>query len=114
MFALILYCNRCFRQKNLHYIRRTKNKGTLVFQKYYLKHIADMESKTISDVTSICSNTCTTPVGHTGDDIAYPGPLNLLAFTLKCKANFLENYKCSLIFGSAYISFFIGPDKEIF
>ena len=31
-----------------------------------------MESKAISGVTSTCSNTCTTPVGHTGDYIAYP------------------------------------------
>ena len=30
-----------------------------------------MESKSISGVTSTCSNPCTTPVGHTEDDMAY-------------------------------------------
>ena len=55
-----------------------------------------MESKTISDIKSMCSNTCMTPVGHTGDDISYLGTQNLLAFPL-------EKYMGSLILGSAYI-----------
>ena len=66
-------------------------------------HNRYMESKTISDVTSICTITCMTTVGHTGDDIAHPSPRNVLAFTLKCNTNFLEKYMGSLIFCSTYI-----------
>ena len=48
-----------------------KNKGTLVFHfLFYLKHIKDMECKSIWDVTSTCSNPCTAPVGNTEDDMA--------------------------------------------
>ena len=36
-----------------------------------------MESKSISGVTSTCKNTCTTPVGHTEDDMAYLSSRNL-------------------------------------
>ena len=54
-------------------IRRAKNKGTLVFYfevifLFYLKHIRDMEFKSISDLTATCSNICTAPVWHTGDE----------------------------------------------
>ena len=69
---------------------------------FYLKHIKDMEPKTILGVTSTCSNTCTIPVGHTGDDAAFCCFRNLLPFLWKCKTKFLEKYKGSLIFGSAY------------
>ena len=56
-----------------------------------------MESKSISSVTSTCRNTCTTPVGHAGDDIAYLCSWNLLSLLLKCNTKFLEKYKGSLI-----------------
>ena len=35
---------------------------------FYLKHIRDMEFKSISDLTATCSNICTAPVWHTGDE----------------------------------------------
>ena len=41
----------------------------LIFILFYLKHIKDRESKSISDVTFMYSNTCTTGVEHTGDNI---------------------------------------------
>ena len=64
----------------------------------------DMESKTLSDVTSTCSNTCTTHVVTNGDDIALCCSQNLLAFLLKRNTNFLEKYKGFLIFSSACMS----------
>ena len=39
--------------------------------KFHLKHIQDMESKSIWHVTSSCNNTCMTPVRHIGHDTAY-------------------------------------------
>ena len=33
--------------------------------KYYIKHLTEMQPKTILDVTFTFSNTCTTPVMHT-------------------------------------------------
>ena len=86
----------------------------------------DMESKTISNVTSMYRHTCTAPVGQTGDTILNPGPKNLLRFPLKFPGELQgfpyfwfcvhcteelevhmscnkENYKGSLILGSAYI-----------
>ena len=53
-----------------------------------------MEFKTISDVISTYSNTCMTPVGHTGD----AGPQNLLRFPLKSGG--IQGFP---YFGSAYM-----------
>ena len=80
-----------------------KNKRTLVFHfLFYLKNIKDMESKSTSGVSSTCSNPCTTPVGNTVDDMAYLCSWNLLSFLLQRITDFLEKYKRSLIFDSAY------------
>ena len=42
----------------------------LRYLSFYLKYLKYMEFMSISGVTSTCSNTCMTPVGHTGDDTA--------------------------------------------
>ena len=63
-----------------------------------------MESKSILGVTSMCSKSYTIPIGHTEDDTAFLCSCYMLPFLLKCKTKFLEKYKGSLIFGSAYIS----------
>ena len=62
-----------------------------------------MESKSVSGVASTCCNPCMTPVGHTGDDMAYLCSLNLLPSLRKCNSKFQEKFKGSLIFGSTYI-----------
>ena len=83
------------------YIRRNKNKGTILFH-LYPKHIKRDEVQSISAVTSTCSSPRTTPIGHTEDDMVYPCSPNLLSFLLKCNTKFLKKYKGSLILGSAY------------
>ena len=84
------------------YMRRPKIREHLYFIFFILpKHIKDMESKSILGVTSMCSNHCTTPVGHTEDDTSYICSQNLLPFLLKCNTKFLEKFKCFLILGSA-------------
>ena len=58
----------------LHYmnISRNKIKGTLMFHVlFYLKHIKDIESKSIWGVAFTCSNPCMTLAGHTEDGKAY-------------------------------------------
>ena len=86
------------------HIRVTKNKGTLGFYFLsYLKHIKDMESKSIWEVTSTYRNPCTTPTGHTKDNMVYLCSQNLLPSFMKCNTKFLEKCKRSLMFGSAHI-----------
>ena len=46
---------------------------------------------------------CAIHVRHTEDDMAYLCSPNLRPLLVKCNAKFLEKYKGSLIFGSAYI-----------
>ena len=55
-----------------------------------------MEPKSISDVTSTRSNLCSTPSGHSEDDIAYLCTLNLLPFLMKCNTKFLQKNNGSL------------------
>ena len=78
------------------------------FSVFYLNTEKNMDSKSILGVTYTCSNTCTIPVGHTGDHTAYRYSLNLLAFLLKSNTKFLEKYKGSFIFGPAYICLYIA------
>ena len=53
-------------------IHRTIIFGTLVFHfSFYLNHIKGTEPKSISGVTSTCSNSCLTPSGHSEGDMAY-------------------------------------------
>ena len=82
----------------------TKHKGTHIFHfLFYLKHIKDMESNSIWVVISTCSDTYMSPVRQTRDTKVYPCSRNLLPFCLKCNTKFLEKYKGSYIFSSAYI-----------
>ena len=52
--------------------------------------------QSIWDVTSTCSNSCMTPVRHTGDDMAYLCFQNLLPFLLKYNIKFLKNSRVPL------------------
>ena len=91
--------NRAFNVKRDvgSYICRFKNKGTLVFHfLFYQMHIIGMRSKSISGVASSCHIPCTTPVGHTKDNMAYLYSRNLLPLLLKCNTKFREKYKRSL------------------
>ena len=82
---------------------RTKNRGNLVVHSLsYLKHIIDIGYPSIWGVAS----TCMTPVGHTQDDMAYLCSLNPPPFLMKCNNKFMEKYKGSHIFGSAYVKYF--------
>ena len=75
----------------------------LYFILSYLKHIKGMEPKSISGVTSLCSNSCTNTSGHSEGDMTYLCSLNRLPFLMKCNNKFLEKYKGSIILGYAYI-----------
>ena len=55
-----------------------------------------MEPKSISGVTSICSNSCTNTSVHSEGDMAYHCSLNLLSFLMKCNTKFLEKNNGSL------------------
>ena len=68
-----------------------------LFCLFCLKHIKDMEPKSISDVTSTRSNPCSTPSGHSeGDMTYYVCSLNLLPLLMKCNTKVLEKNNCSL------------------
>ena len=83
--------------------RRTQNKGKLVFHfLFYLKYTKDMESRSISGVTSTCRNPCRSTIRHSKGVMAYLCSQNLLSYLLKYNTEFLKKYKRARIFGSAY------------
>ena len=68
----------------------------LYFILSYIKHIKGMEPKSISGVTSLCSNSCTNTSGHSEGDMTYLCSLNLQPFLMKSNNRFLEKNNGSL------------------
>ena len=58
-------------KKVMLHIRKIRKHLNVFHFSFYLKHIKDMESRSISGVSSTCRNPCRSPFRHSKEDMAY-------------------------------------------